>query len=265
MAVRLQAAGLAGYAGIVDEHGRWTGRVEMSEKRLTEPLHWRRSRRVFVNSMSDLFHPAVPDEWIDRVWSIMELCPSHTFQVLTKRPERMAKHLAMRRSGGMLLLKPGLPPVGCSDQVADHWGKAVPTLLPHVWLGTSCEDQLAADDRLPSLCKCPTVVRFVSCEPLLGPIVLSDALAEWWESDGLDWVIIGGESGPGARRMDPEWAMSLIKQCVRNGVSVFVKQLGTVLARDMGLRSPAGSDWTEWPFPLRVRQFPTPPPPHGCV
>lgn len=224
-------------------------------ERLEDPLRWRRPRMVFVNSMSDLFHADVPDKFIAQVFTVMALAPRHTFQVLTKRPGRMASMLRPRAGGPF----DGLPVTysDFSDLVArsalhhckttglkPDWpeapdGSGLPYLewpLPNVWLGTSVETQKWADVRMPKLLETPAAVRFLSCEPLLGPIDLYGSavapLQRIVPSDAdegtgpIDWIIVGGESGPGARPMHPDWARSLRDQCVAAGVPFFFKQWG---------------------------------------
>lgn len=192
------------------------GRVAWHHNRLDQPLHWRKPRRVFVCSMSDLFHPDVPDTFIRAVFTTMAVSRRHTFLVLTKRPERM---LALKR----------------------HWAEVGLTIregfgavLPNVWLGVSVENQATADERIPHLLQTPAAVRFVSCEPMLGPIALWHRMygghllnmAPVVNGPGLQWVICGGESGPGARPMHPDWARSLRDQCAAAGVPFFFKQWG---------------------------------------
>jgi len=227
--------------------------VTLRPERLGQPLHWKRPRRIFVNSMSDLFHEAVPDEYIAAVFGTMAQTPQHTYQVLTKRHGRMRSLL----SSAMF-----------RQRFCFGWP------LPNVWLGVSAEDQKRAELRIPRLLETPAAVRFVSAEPLLGPIDLTQAV--WTMGDqrghgltasfvhggnccrrfhGLDWVIVGGESGPGARPMEAEWARSIISQCQGTGVSVFVKQLGAMLGRSLGA-GPKGGDWGAWPDDLRVREYP---------
>lgn len=304
--------------------------VVMHHDRLDQPLRWRRPRRVFVNSMSDLFHEDVPDSFIDAVFAVMALAGQHTFQILTKRPERMRAYLqnewvGFRQREQMQLMRP--------TSVLD-----VSYPLPNVWLGVSVEDQETADERIPLLLQTPAAVRFISAEPLLGAVDLErwldptgvecpdicpdrhyvkqteihtaehptesiplcpdcGAVATWMGYDtGLDWVIVGGESGPKARPCDVEWIRGIVGQCKGAGVSVFVKQLG---ARTTGWcfgncdsegndcsttgfsstpigcqsfeasegaecpdgrccmrRDRKGGDPTEWPDDLRVREFP---------
>jgi len=239
-ATRLRHTAQYGGLATITPSGRaaFTGEVRLLPDRLTQPLRWRKRRRVFVDSMSDLFHPAVPDDYIAQVFAVMHRANRHTFQVLTKRPERMAA-----------------------------WLRRYVISLPHVWLGTSCETQATAEERIPWLLWTAAAVRFLSLEPLLGPIDLTAALGSLsargvlsddpgyaignLRDSGLSWVIVGGESGPSARPCDVEWVRSIIDQCGRAGIAVFVKQLGSA-----GLKSPHGSDPEEWPHDLRVRDWP---------
>lgn len=234
--------------------------VRLHPERLDEPLRWRKPRRVFVNSMSDLFHELVPFEFIDRVFAVMAVCREHTFQVLTKRPARMLEYLTSHAGGGRHVWP-------AAQAIELPYGRHKPETrwpLPNVWLGVSVEDQRAADERIPMLLRTPAAVRFLSCEPLLGPVDLSGYLGLIRGSSGryipimdevaaamvdaespgagtttlqdirrLHWVIVGGESGPGARPMHPDWARSLRDQCVAAGVPFFFKQRG---------------EWT-WDFP----------------
>ncbi|MDM2398136.1 phage Gp37/Gp68 family protein [Mycobacteroides abscessus] len=199
--------------------------VQLRPDKLALPLRWTKPRKVFVNSMSDLFHDKVPDEYIARVFAIMALAPQHTFQLLTKRHGRMRSLLSSHAFWGR---------VGVAGLDRDVWlPQAGVSLdqhyLPNVWLGVSAEDQKRADLRIPALLETPAAVRFVSAEPLLGPINLYtdpiEAGSPFWGSQ-LDWVIVGGESGPGARSMHPDWARSLRDQCVAAGVPFLFKQWG---------------------------------------
>jgi len=220
----------------------WTGVVRFVESALDKPLHWKKPRRIFVNSMSDLFHEKVKDEWIDRIFAVIAEAPQHTFQILTKRPERMREWVTRSR----------------------------PLPLPNVWLGVSVEDQETADERIPLLMQTPAAVRWVSYEPALGPVDFSS-----WLGGGLDWIVVGGESGPGARRFDLAWARQTIAQCRAAGVAVFVKQMGSrpivrrhPVPRDgwepvtgqnwqpIRLTNTKGGDIAEWPTALRVREYP---------
>ncbi len=226
------------------------------------PLRWKKPRRVFVNSMSDLFHEDVPDDFIDQVFGVMAACecttydggPGHTFQVLTKRPQRMREYLSSdrRRAWARAAVNygGGEDPDPLFDQV-----NSGPLALPHVWLGVSVEDQATANERMPLLAATPAAVRFVSCEPLLGPVNLR-VIAPTDQNTGmpqLHWVIAGGESGPGARPCDVAWVRSLVEQCRAAGVPAFVKQLGarcvcSYYAHD--LREMYESDGSEWPDPI---------------
>lgn len=203
---------------------RWTGKVQLNEKALIKPLLWKKPRRIFVNSTSDLFHESVPGEWIDQAFAVMALCPQHTFQILTKRPERAREYF--RETAGWrvrvaTLLNTIKPSPLWNGNVHQGWQNlhGRPDGLPNVWLGTSVEDQAAADVRIPHLKATPAAVRFLSCEPLLGPLRIDDLTS-------IGWVICGGESGPNARPMHPDWARSLRDQCQAAGVPFFFKQWG---------------------------------------
>ena len=233
--------------------------VRLLPARLDDPLHWRRPRRVFVNSMSDLFHPDVPDEFICRIFEAMLFAEKHTFQILTKRAERMRQFIT---------------------EIWPRWAKIYATpVLPNVWLGVSVEHQAAADERIPLLLQTPAAVRFLSCEPLLGPVDLCDVRYDnmvaintltgeygfprpyGGSGPRIHWCIIGGESGPHARPMEVEWARSLVEQCREADVPVFMKQLGTVNARIFNMHDRHGGDIEEWRerhlLPrLDVREFP---------
>lgn len=208
MAIRL--AGRAGYPAKPNQF-----KVTLHPERLEIPLHWRQPRRIFVNSMSDLFHEDVPISFIDDILSVIAACPQHTFQVLTKRPENMMEKLYKNT------LETPFRELGGGDY------------LPNVWIGVSVEDQKTADERIPWLLKTPAAVRFVSYEPALGlvdfigpwPKTIHDR--DWLLGDpGLDWIIAGGESGPGARPAHPDWFRSVRDQCQEAGVPFFFKQWG---------------------------------------
>ena len=276
---------------------RWTGKVAFDEKKLVEPLSWRKPRRVFVNSMSDLFHEALTDEQIDRVFAVMALADQHTFQCLTKRPQRMRDYLREIQDD----LKDTHHWAALASEITDS-PCAVGTVesrdwpLPNVWLGVSVEDQKTADERIPILLDTPAAVRFVSVEPMLGPVDfkrVKTACGAWATGcccsapacmhTKLDWVIVGGESGPGARPCDVALIRGIVRQCRESGTAVFVKQLGRFIgafndqiadvwpndtqtsasASYQGadvrvfLRDRKGGDPSEWPEALRVREFPT--------
>ena len=308
--------------GLVERKGgelRWTGKVACREDRLDWPLRWKKPRMIFVPSLGDLFEASVPDEFIDRVFAVMALCPQHTFQVLTKRVERMRDYLRMVQDDDKDLQRfvnaspDGLPcAAGAIEEV--EWP------FPNVWLGVSVEDQARADERIPLLLQTPAALRFLSIEPLLDAVDLLrvkwpnkgehrvDVLRFGWSESGfvnhsdmhdwnrpLDWVIVGGESGPYARPCDLDWVRDLVQQCKAAGVACFVKQLGAnpidgaamravpgaqriytsqeeaslpealavldacLHAACVNLRDPKGGDPAEWPEDLRVREFPNAP------
>ncbi|NNM64391.1 MAG: phage Gp37/Gp68 family protein [Burkholderiales bacterium] len=214
-------------------YGRAFTDVAVHAERLDQPLRWNRPRMIFVNSMSDLFHEAVPTEFIDRVFAVMGnaycMDKGHVFQVLTKRADRMREYLCdtetiYRVTRAMKAMGLDLP----GENSPPTWP------LPNVWLGVSVENQEAADSRITAVLEAPAAVRWASCEPLLGPVDLSFALGmhhaggQWREGGGLDWVVVGGESGPKARPMKEAWARSLRDQCAAAGVPYFFKQWGDI-------------------------------------
>lgn len=252
MAFRLEQMGQEKYKGTTrkTEGGKilWTGKINFDEEDLLAPLKWKKPQRVFVNSMSDLFHENVPFEFVDKVFAVMALTPHITYQILTKRPERMAEYFSvgsqniLKRWVDVAQIELKLPYSKCLWLWTDG---SVP--LPNVWLGTTIENQAEADKRIPHLLNCPAAVRFVSCEPLLGPIsfrwakwvnykvlkelTLSDGTQvkghdQYDGFDGIHWVIAGGESGPKARPSHPDWFRSLRDQCQAAGVPFFFKQWG---------------------------------------
>jgi protein gp37 len=196
---------------------------------------------IFLDSMSDLFHKDVPDEYIAKVFAVMALAPQHTFQVLTKRHGRMRSLL---RSPGWIDLV-GRAVIDRQGGWPAHLSAGEGWLpLPNVWVGVSVEDQHWATIRGDALAETPAAVRFWSCEPLLGPV---DA-GPWLQGPhALDWIVVGGESGHGARSMHPDWARSLRDQCADTGTPYFFKQAGKVLAREWGCQSGKGAVPAEWP------------------
>jgi protein gp37 len=191
MAARLEAMGVEKYAGLTRKSGgraKWTGKLYLDRRSLAIPATWSKPRRVFVNSMSDLFHGDVPAEFIAEVWQVMGDTPHHTYQILTKRPDRMVEIVPSLRK------------------------------LPNVWLGTSVEDARVLH-RIDELRGVPAVVRFISFEPLIGSVAGAD-LAD------IHWAIVGGESGPKARDMDPAWVDEIQTMCHRSSASFFFKQWG---------------------------------------
>lgn len=252
------------YEGLINRHGAWNGEIKLVPEKLEEPLRWKRPRRVFVNSMSDLFHANIPGQYRDRVFAVMRETPQHTYQILTKRPQLMRYYIQAW----------GLAP-----------GRRWP--LPNVWLGVSVEDQQSAVDRILNLLRTPAAVRFVSYEPALGPLHLHHVRACRRSESGtwIDWLIVGGESGPGARPCKVQWVRDVVRDCDDQGVACFVKQMGAVVVdrQDriagryddewpvntpvntsvridgqirMVLNARKGDDPSEWPPALRVRQYP---------
>lgn len=193
MAARLEAMGLEKYKGLTRKSGDryvWTGKIVQDERALEAPLKWRKARTVFVNSMSDLFHPAVEEDFIWRLWDVMLRTPQHTYQILTKRPDRMAK----------VLSNPNF------------------AILPNAWIGTSVEDS-AVLDRIDHLRQTPAAIRFISFEPLIGSVRNADL-------SSIDWAIVGGESGPRSRPMPTTWVEEIEENCRRSGTAFFFKQWG---------------------------------------
>lgn len=227
MARRLKAMGQPKYQTDGDPRTSGPGfGVAVHEDVLTHPLRWRNPRRVFVNSMSDLFHTDVPDEFIARVFAVMSATPKHTYQILTKRHARMRALLNSEQFQQF-------------DRNQQDWP------LPNVHLGVSAETQQWASIRVPALVDTPAAVRWVSAEPLLGPLDLRPWLPH------LDWVVVGGESGPGARPLDLGWVRRIVADCQAAGTAVFVKQLG--------FRWGTGhSEFDQFPPDLQLRQHPTP-------
>lgn len=213
MAARLEAMRVSKYAGLTRKSGgraKWTGKITCDEAALTTPLRWARPRRVFVNSMSDLFHPDVPVAFIRRVWEVMKATPRHDYQLLTKRPERMRELLS---------------------------GSAF-ELLPNVWLGTSVENADVVH-RVEDLRSTPATVRFISFEPLIGPIPDVDL-------SNIAWAIVGGESGPGARPIQEDWVLDLQESCRTHSTAFFFKQWGGTNKKASG-RLLRGQTYDEMP------------------
>jgi len=223
----------------------WDGHVKLIPERLELPLRWRKPLKIAVGLMGDIFHPDVPDEFIDKVFQVVLDAPQHIFQILTKRPLRMMDYITQ------------FP-----------WGR-VPDNL---WLGVTVEDQVTADERIPFLLQTPGAVRWVSYEPALGPVDFSKKLGQWSDCPecgyevkvdedgccvscgrdvmkyGIDWIVFGVESGPGLRLSEIELAQSVVYQCKSAGVPVHVKQIH--------LNGKLSKNMDEWPEDLRVRQFP---------
>ena len=259
MSNRLQAMGVRGYEGII-KNNRWTGKINLLPEKLEEPLHWKKPRMIFVNSMSDLFHPSVPFEFVDKVYAVMGICFQHTFQILTKRPERMKQYfdelgLGKRSvsSEAMWIMKSAAGGFALAHNVADFIRSGI--LPDNIWLGTSCENQSTANERIPILLQIPAAIRFISAEPLLGPIDFLSLLKGDIKYQGNDeffipkinQIICGAESGRGARPMQLEWARSLRDQCKAAGVKFFMKQI---------CESGYKIDYEKFPGDLKIRDYP---------
>lgn len=325
MAHRLAAMGQEKYVGTTEKkngHVHWTGKITLDEESLGIPLRVRKPTMWFVNSMSDIFHEKVPFDFVDKVFAVMGMCKRHTFQVLTKRADRMRRYFEERSWNDVIVgilqefdslpLKAPAPEwmswfqtqYRVTEQESargTEWPGRLPLAwpLPNVWLGCSVEDQARADERIPFLLQTPAAIRFLSVEPLLGPV----DLGKWFEDcrrapagsgmEGirtgfknispdlgyhawppcLDWVIVGGESGHGARPCALEWIRSLVRQCKEAKTACFVKQLGSnpyqfdpkygtrdicgdMLVSAVHQFNRKGGSIEEFPADLRVREFP---------
>jgi protein gp37 len=215
MAKRLKGMGQAKYQRDGDPRTSGPGfGLTVHEDALRDPLKWRKPSKIFVNSMSDLFHAEVPDEFLAKVFAVMAAAPQHTFQILTKRHARMRSLMNSEKFAERVAAE--MARLWNVDNVAP-----LRSPLPNVWLGCSVENQHWADIRIPALLETPAAVRFLSCEPLLGPLDLTPYI------HGIGWAIVGGESGPKARPMHPSWARQIRNQCVAADVPYFFKQWGT--------------------------------------
>lgn len=251
-----------GFVQITNGHPQWTGKVGPVDHMMDIPLHTRKPTTYFVNSMSDLFHKDLTLTDVERVFRVMLSAPQHRYQILTKRADVMEQRVpvVMNRIFGM------------------HW-----KMPDFIWLGVSVENQKYADERIPHLLRTPAAIRFVSYEPAIGavefehnwltrghrvdcePLATLPIDASRFDTWGIDWIIVGGESGPGARPFNIEWARSTVAQCKVAGVACFVKQigahpypgdLGSGRMPDMALKDRKGGDVSEWPADIRVRQMP---------
>lgn len=248
------------YAETQDNHRKWTPegwgpgkpRKRTSAANWKKPLKWDKEaqeegvrRRVFCASLADVFDDEVPQEWRDDLWQLVQATPNLDWLLLTKRPQSIHGMVPACWSGG-------------------EWPA-------NAWLGVTAENQQRADERIPLLLDCPAPVRFLSCEPLLGPLDLTQYTCSFRDTSPdvitihreIAWVICGGESGPNARRMDPEWALHLQRQCRAPAlfglfsVNFFFKQAGTVLAKEWGLSDRKGGNLDEIPLEsLRMREIP---------
>lgn len=278
---------------------RWTGKLSYHEDILLAPLRRKKPTKYFVNSMSDLFYQEVTDEMLDKAFAVMSLTPQHTYQILTKRPERAYEYLANRGSWPLLTMMESLMSkeerangprsrTAFAKRLGGVELSEIDWPLRNVWLGVSCEDQKTADKRIPLLLKTPAAVRWVSAEPLLGPIDFHVWLPDEWsggarqdapygDTPPLDWIVVGGESGPHSRPFDVAWATEIVRQCKSTDVPVFVKQIGAKPynsggdpwkspgsivvpvdsnVRTINFRDKKGADVGEWPPHINVRQMP---------
>lgn len=328
VAVRFSGPGLAyeGLTRISKKTGKasgWNGEVRMVREHLADPLRWKRPRKIFVNSMSDLFHEKLTNEQIAAVFGVMAAAPQHTFQILTKRAARMRAWFAWaeQHGAGYDLCRDDMPSglLACAWEACsgDAWGDVEPGdhgidstpsreqfgsawPLPNVWLGISAGHQAALNDFVPILLDTPAAVRWVSQEPQIDGMAYDDRWlrlshgSEQATGRGLDWIVIGGASGPKAPPFDLAWPRETLAQCKGTRTSVWVKQIGrapvesgwasivdahgiaaprlsieeatrlapeyvrghVVTPRPMKLRDRHGADMMEWPGDLRVRQFP---------
>jgi protein gp37 len=238
LAARLKRMGAPAYQ--VDGDPRTSGpgfALTLHPERLAVPLAWARPRRIFVNSMSDVFHPDVPGYFIDQMFAVMALAGQHTFQVLTKRPERMRTFLGAPKREDLIRREVGRH-FGSTFEARAKW-PGWP--LPNVWLGTSVENARWRD-RIDELRGVPATVRFLSCEPLLGPLGHLDL-------ERIGWVIVGGESGPKHRPVRAEWIREVRDQCAAAGVPFLFKQWGGRTSKSKG-RILEGRTWDQYPNQL---------------
>lgn len=259
----------AAYSG-VEAGGEWTGQINLIEERLEQPLRWAKPRKIFVNAQSDLYHRGVDRFFLARVFAVMAVTPRHTYQILTKRPGRMHSLMRNIRFQEMVSREVDSFPAWQRPETRVPWP------LPNVWQGVSVEDQRSAEIRIPVLRATPAAVRFLSCEPLLAPVDLLPWLKrvqvpacdqchvpgpmDWQNGHlwgrcrcachppipGLDWVIVGGESGPNARPMAAEWVRALRDQCAAAGTPFLFKQWGG-LTSNAGGRELDGRTWDQYP------------------
>lgn len=250
MAKRLKAMGSAKYQNDGDPRTSGPGfGLTVHPTALDEPLHWRSPQTVFVNSMSDLFHARVSVDFVARVWVTMARTPQHRYQILTKRPERMRRLVGDAFDGGQRLIE------ALNDEESARVLYDAEWPLRNVHLGTSIEDD-ERTGRVSPLRDTAAAVRFISAEPLLRPLPSLDLA-------GIDWLILGGESGPHSRPVDLGWFRELIGMARAAGTAVFVKQLGSVWAGEtswggqlVSRTDKKGGDWRFWPSDLRIREYP---------
>jgi protein gp37 len=222
----------------------WPWELTFHPERLPEPLHWKKPSRIFVCSMGDIFHEKVKPEWLDAIWEVMAACPQHTFMVLTKRPQNIDR-----------LLYGVTEECGCRELGGGNY-------LPNLWLGVSISNQQDADKNIPILLQISAAKRFVSVEPMLGAVdfrhikeetgftfdALSKKIGISFRGVGLDWIIVGGETGPGARPLHPDWVRSIRDQCQAAGVPLFIKTFP--------VNGKVSNQISEWPEDVRIRSYP---------
>ncbi len=281
VANRFKGEGLP-YEGLIASSGAWNGNIKLIHSILDKPVRWRKPRKIFVNSMSDLFHENLSDGDIDKVFSIMLACElfdrKHTFQVLTKRAERMHKYFTQRSpeelvmawaDAGLRLVVIDAGNTTFAEYVANQtchdWNEYGPKYgseykpfghlknvfpLPNVWLGVSVEDQKTAYERIPFLLETPAATRWISAEPLIGPIDFSgmwaDPVVHINMLEKLDWVVVGGESGKNARPIQPTWVRTIRDQCLAVEVPFFFKQWGEFAPNWFNDDSGNKIDGSEW-------------------
>lgn len=257
------------YLNVIGDNGRWNNVVQPAPDNLRDPMGWKKSRMIFVNSMSDLFYgndadrqacenqkrqfTPVPFEYIDKVFAVMAMCPQHTFQVLTKRSDRMEKYFTLAGGSGRVAYEIHRSNGAIIPSSGPMRASGYPWPLPNVWLGASAGYQQAADERLPHLKSLSMAgwTTWSSFEPLLELTMIPSACYHDDESPAscwLDWAVIGAESGPRRRPMELQWARSLLRQCLASGVKCFVKQAE--------IDGAVTEDVTQFPKELQVREFP---------
>ncbi len=233
---------------------RWKGKAYLVDEAIDKPIHWKKPRMIFVCSMGDLFHESVPFEWIDQVFTVMAYASRHTFQVLTKRPERMLEYVNSKDTRARLsdsILNASYPIKGNIYDPREKYGWP----LQNVWMGVTAENQEQANKRIPKLLATEASLRFVSIEPMLESVDLypwldelvgpgDSCLSDW--AEGLNWVICGGESGNNARAMHPDWVRSIRDQCKKYGVPFFFKQWGEFIpSYSAGMNSESLYQWMQ--------------------
>lgn len=245
---------------------RWTGKIQIAYHRLFEPMKWTRSRMIFCNSLSDVWHKDVPKQYIQAMFGVMAACDHHIFQVLTKRADLMEAWYASGAADIFdcteaasywldLCVQEGHISEGVAKKYLVRLSRAAmkaPFPLKNVWVGVSTENQETFDERVPHLSRVPAAVRWISAEPLLGPLDITS----WYDSTHLDWIVVGGESGPRARGMEYSWAERVVQDAQAIRIPVHMKQLGTVLAKRFPGSGKKGEKIEWFPREIRAREYP---------